>query len=185
MKGGLLNLDLATGDTSTNPSGFKEGDDHPVESVSWNYCQKFLEKLNQKPGKKYRLPSEAEWEYACRSNTTTRYYFGDNFGQLGNNAWFGGNSGDKTHPVGQKKPNIWGLYDMHGNVWEWCEDSWENNYKQSRTQKPFVNSSKAKVRRGGSWGSTPGYCRSAVRDDYARGSRHYSLGFRVACSLPG
>ncbi len=100
----------------TNPSTFK-GDDLPVESVSWNDVQKFIKKLNKKENtNKYRLPSEAEWEYAARAGTTTRYSFGDDARKLRNYAWYYANSNFETHPVGEKKPNTWGLYDMHGNV---------------------------------------------------------------------
>lgn len=107
----------------SNPSYF-EGDDLPVERVSWNEVQEFIEKLNEMEGTdKYRLPSEAEWEYACRAGTTTRYSFGDDEAEFGDYAWYGPNSGLKTHPVGQKKPNPWGLYDMHGNVMEWVNES--------------------------------------------------------------
>jgi formylglycine-generating enzyme required for sulfatase activity len=106
----------------SSPSYFK-GDDLPVESVSWNDVQDFIKKLNEKEGgNKYRLPSEAEWEYAARAGTATRYSFGDDESKLGDYAWYMVNSGDKTHDVGQKKPNPWGLYDMHGNVWEWVQD---------------------------------------------------------------
>jgi formylglycine-generating enzyme required for sulfatase activity/uncharacterized caspase-like protein len=171
--------------TGNNPSWFQKGGDYPVERVSWDDCHEFLEKLNQKARKRYRLPSEAEWEYACRAGTTTRYYFGDDEKQLGEYVWFEGNSGSRTHPVGQKKPNQFGLYDMHGNVWEWCEDSWEDNYKVSRSQKPFVNSSSLRVIRGGSWYALPRLCRSANRYNLSRALRYYDVGFRVVCSLPG
>jgi formylglycine-generating enzyme required for sulfatase activity len=113
-----------------NPSWFEGNPNNPVEGLSWNEAQAFCKKLSRVTGKQYRLPSEAEWEYACRAGTTTRYYFGDNANQLGDYAWFCDNSGSKTHPVGQKRPNGWGLYDMHGNVWEWCEDSWHGNYTE-------------------------------------------------------
>ena len=105
-----------------NPSHVK-GDDLPVERVSWDDVQEFIRKLNKKEGTdKYRLPSEAEWEYACRAGATTRYSFGDSESKLGDYAWYHENSGDKTHPVGKKKPNPYGLYDMHGNVWERVQD---------------------------------------------------------------
>ncbi|AFY37381.1 Sulphatase-modifying factor protein [[Leptolyngbya] sp. PCC 7376] len=187
-----------------NPSEFQNGDDYPVEQVSWDDCHEFLEKLNPQTGKSFRLPSEAEWEYACRAGTTTQYYFGDDAEQLGKYAWFADNSGDKnidsseiwrtdsgnygkrilgnncrTHPVGQKKPNQFELFDMHGNVWEWCEDDFEDNYKTPRTQKSFVGSGDQKVLRGGAWAFDPERCRSAIRDFNSRGVRPDVIGFRV------
>ena len=115
-----------------NPSRFK-GDTMPVEHVSWEDAQKFIERLNAKEGgPKYRLPTEAEWEYAARAGTTTAYSFGANASQLGEYAWFSENSVSTMHPVGQKKPNPWGLYDMHGNVWEWVHDWYSGDaYKAS------------------------------------------------------
>ena len=106
----------------SNPSKFK-GENRPIESVSLNDVQKFINKLSQREGTdKYRLPSEDEWEYACRAGTTTSYSFGNDESELKDYAWYGDNSGRETHPVGQKEPNPWGLYDVHGNVWEWCQD---------------------------------------------------------------
>jgi len=114
-----------------NPSRFK-GDDHPVENVSWEDVQQFIQKLNAKEGKEAcRLPTEAEWEYAARAGTTTIYSFGNNASQLGNYAWYDENSGNTTHPVGDKPPNPWGLYDMHGNVWEWVQDWYGPIYSRS------------------------------------------------------
>jgi formylglycine-generating enzyme required for sulfatase activity len=146
----------------TNPSYFKNNPQNPVENVSWDDAEDFCQKLSQITGKTYRLPTEAEWEYACRAGTTTDYYFGDYFDDyLKDYAWYKGNSQNKTHPVGQKKPNAWGLYDMSGNVWEWCEDS---------------------SLRGGSWGYNPYNCRSAIRcDRYRRCSPNFDVGFRVVC----
>ncbi|MEI7825147.1 MAG: formylglycine-generating enzyme family protein [Chlorobiaceae bacterium] len=151
-----------------NPSHFK-GDSLPVENVSWDDAQMFIQKLNTLSGKQlYRLPTEAEWEYACRAGLTSLYFFGDDENQLGAYAWYNGNSGQTTHPVGQKKPNEWGLYDMAGNVWEWT-DSW---YNSSRSQR---------VIRGGGWNFNAVYCRSANRNFVTSNSRFYLVGFRLVC----
>ncbi len=157
-----------------NPSYFK-GQDLPVEQVSWNDCQEFIRKLNaQGDGYIYRLPTEAEWEYACRAGTT-----GDYAGNLDAMGWYKDNSGSKTHPVGQKQANSWGLYDMHGNVWEWCQD-WEGAYpSKSVTDPTGPSSGSARVLRGGSWYDTAAACRSAYRFNYWPGDRYYSLGFRL------
>ena len=148
-----------------NPSRFKS-DNLPVECVSWDDVQDFIRKLNRKEGTdKYRLPSEAEWEYACRAGTTTRYSFGDGESKLGDYAWYRDNSDYQTHLVGQKKPNPWGLYDMHGNVWEWVQDCWHGNYNGA----PDDGSAWAeyysclRVARGGGWRSDLRCCRSATR----------------------
>jgi len=164
----------------SNPSGFK-GDNLPVENVSWNDCQEFIQKLNAKTGKHFRLPTEAEWEYACRAGTTTAYCFGDGAGQLPQYAWYSENS-EQTHPVGQKKPNAWGLYDMHGNVWEWCSDWYSKNYyKRSPSTDPTGPSSGGnRVYRGGSWNYDAQHCRSAYRDRYIPSYRSSFLGFRLA-----
>jgi formylglycine-generating enzyme required for sulfatase activity len=115
-----------------NPSHFN-GDDLPVENALWNDVAQFCEAASKRSGKTYRLPTEAEWEYACRAGSTTKYCFGDDEVSLGDYAWYRENSGDTTHPVGQRKPNAWGLYDMHGNVWECCEDVWHRGYNGAPT----------------------------------------------------
>ena len=149
-----------------NPSNFKGGS-LPVETVSWDDAQIFIQKLNQLSGKKnYRLPTEGEWEYACRAGSTSDYYFGDNESQLGEYAWYDGNSGATTHPVGQKKPNEWGLYDMAGNVWEWT-DSW------------YDSSHSIRVIRGGSWYYFAGFCRSVYRYYSTPVNRYGNIGFRL------
>jgi formylglycine-generating enzyme required for sulfatase activity len=159
-----------------NPSGFK-GDDLPVEQVSWDDVQGFINKLNEKEGTdKYRLPSEAEWEYACRAGTTTRYSFGDD-----DYAWNDENSDNETHPVGQKKPNSWGLYDLHGNVWEWVQDEWHDSYDGAPTDGSAWENGDGvfRVCRGGSWSIIAGVCRSAIRIISEPRVRNFDLGFRL------
>ena len=167
-----------------NPSRFKDNPKNPVENVRWNDAQAFCQKLSEETGKKYRLPSESDWEYACRAGTQTRYYFGDNEKLLGEYAWYGKFLGGKTHPVGQKKPNKWGLYDLHGNVWEWCEDGWHENYQNAPTDGTTWNENHSvtnvRVLRGGSWSDAPRNCRSAHRMYY--GNRYNNFGFRVVSS---
>ena len=167
-----------------NPSHFK-GPKNPVEEVSWDDCRKFLDTLNAKigvEGGKFVLPTEAQWEYACRAGSTTRYCFGDDDRQLAEYAWFENNSGKQTHPVGEKKPNAWGLYDMHGNVWEWCRDRYEAGYYAVSPTDDPVGPALGSIRvfRGGLWFSGPGVCRSARRSNDAPGDRDNYLGFRVA-----
>ena len=152
--------------------GFK-GDDLPVERVSWNDCQEFCRKCTQL-GLPVQLPTEAQWEYACRAGTTGAY--ADSLGEM---AWYGSNSSGKTHPVGTKKPNAWGLYDMHGNVWEWCQD-WKADYPSGSVTDPAGPSTGSyRVRRGGSWNDLARDCRSACRYYYEPVDRFYGLGFRV------
>jgi formylglycine-generating enzyme required for sulfatase activity len=132
----------------SNPSEFK-GADRPVENVSWEDAQQFLSRLNARgDGYRYRLPTEAEWEYAARAGTTGKYY-----GELDEIAWYDGNSGGRTHPVGQKKPNAWGVYDMSGNVWEWCSDWYDENYygNSPGADPRGPASGQARSLRGGSW----------------------------------
>jgi formylglycine-generating enzyme required for sulfatase activity len=168
----------------SNPSYFK-GPKNPVETVSWDDCQKFLGKLNATTGKqggKLVLPTEAQWEYACRAGSTTRYYFADDASRLGEYAWYDKNSDDKTHRVGEKKPNAWRLYDMYGNVWEWCQDWWkEEYYRDSPVDDPTgAATGLCRVFRGGSWSYPAGYCRSALRYSVAPGFRLNDLGLRLS-----
>jgi formylglycine-generating enzyme required for sulfatase activity len=188
-----------------NPSEFK-GPKNPVENVSWDDCRAFIEKLNalphpiplpkgegaspnpSPPGRgargegSFRLPTEAEWEWACRAGTRTRFSSGDADASLADVAWFDANSGNTTHPVGEKKPNAWGLHDLHGNVWEWCGD-WYGEYAggawapQRDPEGPATGS--ARVLRGGAWGGIPGGCRSAYRSS-PPAIRDFVIGFRVA-----
>ena len=163
-----------------NPSEFK-GDKRPVERVSWNDAVKFCQQLSQKTGKKFRLPSEAEWEYACRAGSTTKYCFEDDQSKFKNYAWYDNNSNNQTQPVGKKKPNAWGLYDLHGNVWEWCADNWHNNYQGAPSDGSIWSSgSKYFILRRGSWNSYSYYCRSAYRNSSPRDNRINNYGFRVA-----
>jgi formylglycine-generating enzyme required for sulfatase activity len=163
-----------------NPSQFKGDANRPVETVSWEVVQKFIDKLNTREGgTPYRLPTEAEWEYAARAGSTTAYSFGDDISQLGKYAWFADNANNTTHPVGQLQPNAWGLYDMHGNVWEWVQD-WYGAYAPEPVTNPQGPASGLyRVFRGGSWCRDAGTCRSACRGHNAPGSRHGLLGFRL------
>ena len=168
----------------SNPSWFK-GPQNPVEYVSWDDCQVFLEKLNVRfANKKYKvaLPTEGQWEYACRAGSTGRYFFGDGEAELGDYAWYKDNSEGRSHPGGQKKANAWGLYDMHGNVWEWCKD-WhdENYYKVSPHDDPAGPlSGSERVYRGGCWFHNAWLCRSAFRNHHKTGDRYNDMGFRVS-----
>jgi len=175
-----------------NRSRFK-GDELPVENVSWEDCREFCRKLTARerqngtlqPGEEFRLPTEAEWEYACRADPTgksmRKYCFGDAVSELGRYAWYRSNSGDKTHPVGQKDKNAWGLYDMHGNVWEWCWDLYDSGYySSSPTDNPTgPRSGSYRVYRGGGWYNVPSNLRCANRDPYNPAYRYYGIGFRV------
>ncbi|MFG6105297.1 SUMF1/EgtB/PvdO family nonheme iron enzyme [Leptothoe sp. EHU-05/26/07-4] len=168
-----------------HPSRFK-GDDLPVERVSWFSTVEFCKRLSRHTEKTYRLPSEAEWEYACRAGTLTQYYFGDNLTK--EHAHCGENLLSQTTLVGMYPPNAFGLYDTHGNVWEWCLDNWHNNYDGA----PYDGSAwveggylSYRVLRGGSWADTPVSCRSARRNSNKLVDRNINIGFRVVCSAPG
>jgi len=167
-----------------NPSKFK-GAKNPVENISWTECQDFIEKLKDKvPGLQIRLPSEAQWEYACRAGTTTEFCFGNySFSLLGEYVWYKDNSEGKTHPVGEKKSNAWGLYDMHGNVWEWCHD-WFGNYPSGLVTDPTGSSSGInRVIRGGSCKFSEWGCSSSYRYGISSDKRWDDLGFRLVILL--
>ncbi|MDY0165729.1 MAG: formylglycine-generating enzyme family protein [Thermoguttaceae bacterium] len=160
----------------------KEGSEYAATHVSWEDAVAFCRKLSAKEGKEYRLPTEAEWEWACRAGTTTAYHFGDDGSRLSDYASWGrlfGN-GNCVDLVGQKKPNPWGLYDMHGNVWEWCAD-WFDYYVNSPVEDPQgPTNGSIRVARGGSWESFAENLRSAHRGAFTPDYRHYALGFRLA-----
>ena len=164
-----------------NPSKFK-GDNLPVEQVSWNDCQEFISKLNRITGKTFRLPTEAEWEYAARGGNKSRGYQYSGSNNISDVAWYKDNSGSKTHAVGSKQANELGIYDMSGNVLEWCQD-WKGTYSSSSQTNPIgANSGYYRVYRGGSWYGIAGYCRSSFRFSYAPGFRYYILGLRLILS---
>ena len=165
----------------SNPSNFK-GDNLPVETVNWNDCQEFISKLNSLTGRKFRLPTEAEWEYAARGGKKSRGYQYSGSRKISDVAWYEGNSRSKTHPVGRKQANELGIYDMSGNVWEWCSD-WYGSYSSSSQTNPMGSDSGAKrVRRGGSWCHIARICRSSYRSGDAPDCRGLYLGLRLALS---
>jgi uncharacterized protein (TIGR02996 family) len=176
------------------PSHF-QGENLPVEQVSWNDCQEFLKKLRDQDGQAYRLPTEAEWEYACRAGTTTPFHFGAVLnGQQANcdgnypyNTDAKGPYLERTTAVGSYAANAWGLHDMHGNVWQWCEDDYVPTYYANSPIKDPLNVNKPRlarrVLRGGSWYLNPTYCRAARRLGYAPEDRRDNSGFRVCLSL--
>ncbi|MEA5552937.1 SUMF1/EgtB/PvdO family nonheme iron enzyme [Anabaena cylindrica UHCC 0172] len=180
-----------TRELDPHPSHFK-GDKLPVEQVSWLDAVEFCARLSNRTGKKYRLPSEAEWEYACRAGSAKPFAFGDTITtdvvNYNGNATYGnapkGEFRGKTTPVGTFKPNAFGLHDMHGNVWEWCADTWHNNYEGAPTDgSAWINENDNQycLLRGGSWINIPSICRSAYRNYYVRDNRTFIFGFRVVC----
>jgi formylglycine-generating enzyme required for sulfatase activity len=163
----------------SNPSYFS-GTNLPVEYVSWNDCQTFIKKLNQLTGKNFRLPTEAEWEYAARGGKKSKGYKYAGSNTLSSVAWYNDNSSGKTHPVKQKQPNELGLYDMSGNVWEWCQD-WYGNYSSSSQTNPTgPTSGSDRVRRGGSWDYNAGSCCVSFRSYSTATFYNFRLGLRLA-----
>jgi formylglycine-generating enzyme required for sulfatase activity len=194
----VASLPVVNQDLDVNPSSF-EGDSKPVENVPWSDASEFCERLSTHTGRPYRLPSEAEWEYACRAGTTTPFHFGNTIApDVANYNWsetYGDSKVTKekeqgTTPVGQfGLANAFGLYDMHGNVWEWCADRWHGNYENAPVDgSAWIDGTQSEntsyVLRGGSWIYDPGNCRSASRNCYDAGFRFNILGFRVVCSAP-
>jgi formylglycine-generating enzyme required for sulfatase activity len=187
----VANLPKVKTELNPNPSLFK-GSNRLVETVNWYEAVEFCARLSQWTGKAYQLPSEAQWEYACRAGTTTPFYFGETItGELANynatHTYAGEPKGEyrqQTTPIGQFPPNAFGLYDMHGNVWEWCEDNWHSNYEGApRDGRAWLdkndNRSQCRVLRGGSWDYYPRRCRSASRNYSEPVNRFDDLGFRV------
>ena len=192
---------------------FAQDDRHPVVCISWTDAQAYCDWLSRGTGQTYGLLSEAQWEYACRAGSDTRYYFGDDEAQLGDYAWYSRNAGDHTHPVGEKRANAWGLYDLHGNAWEWCQDWYAHDYQQfasgaerdsqSARREASVTEARAssgeqsmasdpsgpesgssRAVRGGSWGNSADRCRSADRNSGRPSDRYYNLGFRLSRTGP-
>ena len=168
----------------------RDGADNAVSYVRWNNVTAFCKKMSARTGRAIRLPTEAEWEYACRAGSTTGYHFGGDASELGRYAWYRGNAYDKdekyVHAVGRKQPNGWGLYDMHGNVWEWCQDWYAKDYPSTMQTDPKGPASGGyRVLRGGSWKHSPVYCRSASRGWITPGLRYSNYGFRVVLVAGG
>jgi formylglycine-generating enzyme required for sulfatase activity len=190
----IANTPVVEQELDPDPSEFK-GDDLPVENVLWEQAQEFCARLSRETGRSYRLPTEAEWEYACRAGTTTPFYFGETItGKLANY-----NSDviyrkeakveqrSQTSSVGEFSPNTFGLYDMHGNVWEWCQDNWHDNYNEAPNDgSAWIagDNNRGHILRGGSWLDLPRDCRSAIRFSYYPELRNDVVGFRVVCEMP-
>ncbi len=164
-----------------NPSGF-QGNNRPVETITWDDCQAFIQKLNLLGQGTFRLPTEAEWEYACRAGTTTRFYWGDDlkYNQIDDYAWYSSNSNVQTHEVGTKLPNAWGLFDMSGNVWEWCQDRFGEYSSDPQTDPTGSTNDDQRLQRGGEWDETARACRSANRYYNYPSFNYDGYGFRLA-----
>ena len=166
----------------SNPSYFK-GDNLPVEMVSWNDCQTFISRLNSLTGKRFRLPTEAEWEFAARGGNQSRHTQYSGSSRIDDVAWYYGNSNDKTHPVKTKQPNELGLNEMSGNVNEWCQDWYDSNSSDAQTDPTGAGSGSLRVGRGGSWWGPPRACRSSYRNHGAHEVSYRTLGLRLVLSL--
>ena len=165
----------------SNPSKFK-GDNLPVEQVSWNDCQTFINRLNNYTGRNFRLPTEAEWEFAARGGNYSRHYKYSGSNYISDVAWYCDNSGNRTHPVGTKQANELGLYDMSGNVWEWCSDRYGSYSSYSQSNPTGATSGFGRVKRGGNWCGLARYCCSSHRSYYAPGNSFDDLGLRLVLS---
>ena len=165
----------------SNPSKFK-GDNLPVEQVSWNDCQTFINRLNNYTGRNSRLPTEAEWEFAARGGNYSRHYKYSGSNYISDVAWYCDNSGNRTHPVGTKQANELGLYDMSGNVWEWCSDRYGSYSSYSQSNPTGATSGFGRVERGGNWCGLARYCCSSHRSYYAPGNSFDDLGLRLVLS---
>jgi formylglycine-generating enzyme required for sulfatase activity len=167
-----------------NPAYFK-GPRNPVETVSWDDVQEFIKRLNaREKHNRYRLPTEMEWELAARGGKSTRYFFGESPASMGEYAWFGDNAGRTTHPVGQKKPNPYGLYDVYGNVWEWVQDWYADKLPDDRELTDYRGPSRGvfRILRGGSWDENAEDCRSGLRVDFEPDDNNYDMGVRLVLS---
>lgn len=189
LGGGNTHRRTAAGEYAYDPAlsyaapGYPVTDDSPATQITWNDAVAFCNWLGQKEGARYRLPTEAEWEYACRAGTTTEFSFGDDLAQLGEYAWYGKTSNGRSEKVGTKRPNPFGLFDMHGNTREWCADWYGKTwYKQSPTEDPVgPETGTGRVLRGGKWLNKVPYLRSAFRFDMPPTYRSQYFGFRVVC----
>ena len=177
--------ELWTAVMGSNPSYFTDSNQLPVECVSWYDCQEFITKLNELTGKNFRLPTEAEWEFAARGGNISQGYIYSGSNNAGDVAWYYSNSGSKTHEVAMKAPNELGIYDMSGNVWEWCQDWGYDDYSsEAQTNPTGPASGTNRVDRGGCWSYTDDFCRVAYRDMHGPLSANSHLGFRLAMSYP-
>ena len=177
------------GDNLPDARSVEVTSDFPVETVSWENAVEFCRRISALPaeraaGRVYRLPTEAEWEYACRAGNKLAYSFGGDVRALGDYAWYDSNSNERTHPVGQKKANSWGLYDMHGNVWEWCSD-WYGEYPNGAVSDPQgPRKGSLRIDRGGSWDYGAAMCRSSFRGNLDPSGSNFNNGFRLALEAP-